>query len=299
MRGKSKERHWGQILKWLRKRGHNMDVVWANLRTRSTAGEIYYFNGADLSDAKLHRVAFTNKDFTSSILKNGSLESSVLTGSRFNFADLTGTTLSKAVLHNTSFYKAILEHANLVGAQARSADFKKASASNSNFTRADLEKADFSEAILYEANFSLVYAESISFREANLSGADLRHGVFRGANFVCATLYGADFRGADLRGAYLNNAKINKKTNFEGAILDLPLKMSNRYDRMSHKYGADTWTTGCWYGDTKETIQQIINTKTKTAALAYLYSMMPVAIEDPSKDPERIKQAIQELENSN
>lgn len=79
-----------------------------------------------------------------------------------------------------------------------------------NWAGADLTEADFEFQDLSRANFHRAILKNANFYHANLEDANLQD----------ADLSGTNFRDANLLGANLENARIDKGTKFEGAILD-------------------------------------------------------------------------------
>lgn len=62
--------------------------------------------------------------------------------------------------------------------------------------------------------------QNVDLFAANLQQANLSGSILRRADLRRADLRGANFTNADLRGAHFYNTKIDKATNFEGAIMD-------------------------------------------------------------------------------
>ncbi|MBP6531119.1 MAG: pentapeptide repeat-containing protein [Burkholderiales bacterium] len=121
-------------------------------------------------------------------------------GSRFTSAKKIQC-FSKSVLHGANFYRLQLALANFSETQAVGARFSKAS----------MPAAGFTDAKLFGCYFNDTDLSAAVFKAANLQLC----------TFTDAVLYGSDFSGANLNGTHFRNPKIDKRTNFTGALTGL------------------------------------------------------------------------------
>jgi uncharacterized protein YjbI with pentapeptide repeats len=82
----------------------------------------------------------------------------------------------------------------------------------------NLTNANLSGSLLRGANFYKAYAAGINLSNTNLIGANLSGANLVWANFEGADLSGANLRNTDLTDASFNNAKVDRDTDFRGAI---------------------------------------------------------------------------------
>ncbi len=82
----------------------------------------------------------------------------------------------------------------------------------------NLTNANLSGSLLRGANFYKADAAGINLSNANLIGANLSGANFTDASFKGADLSGANLRSANLTGVRFNDVKVDRHTNFKGAI---------------------------------------------------------------------------------
>ncbi|HLO87476.1 MAG TPA: pentapeptide repeat-containing protein [Nostocaceae cyanobacterium] len=165
----------------------------------------------NFTDANLSRVPLNRSDLSRSILNRANLSSARLIGANLSSSQLVSTDLRNAVLENALLTGADLTDAKLIEADLYAARLVRVSAVgtqlfNANLTKTDWQAADLSEAYLDHANLS----------GANLSAARLSGAVLRSANLENASLRNTDLTRADLREANLAGADL------QGAVLFPP-----------------------------------------------------------------------------
>jgi len=158
------------------------------------------FEGADLSDATIHRSSFKRANFSNVNFTGARFEECDATYAKFAGADLANfsaqySSFDFADFTKTDFNGVDLTHGNisLAGANLRGVDFGGM----------DLAGAMFSEANLTNANFEGANLQDVTFVDANLTNVN-----FANADFT------------DVTPDSFDNANI-KNARFQGAIIDL------------------------------------------------------------------------------
>ncbi|MFC4531447.1 pentapeptide repeat-containing protein [Sphaerisporangium dianthi] len=175
---------------------------------------------ADLTNAKLDEVDFTQKDLSGALLRNASMKEADFTQAHLEYADLTGADLSDADLGQLHAKHATLRDAILTDADAGQAEFPHADLSGAVMARAELTQANLTDAKLTgadlnEATLGQLQARNADFtkakmREAKLGQAKLQFAVFKGANLTEAEFTQAEMDGADLHGATVEQASFTQ-----------------------------------------------------------------------------------------
>ncbi|WP_424529181.1 pentapeptide repeat-containing protein [Sphaerisporangium viridialbum] len=185
---------------------------------------------ADLTNAKLDEVDFTQKDLTGAILKNASMKEADFTQARLEYADLSGADLSDADLgqmhaKHATFRRTILTDAHGGQAEFPHADLTGAIMARVELTQANLTDATLVDAYLNEATLGQIQARNADFTRAKLRGAKLgqaklQFAVFKGANLTKAELVQAELNGADFKGATVEKASFVQAddVNLTGAL---------------------------------------------------------------------------------
>ncbi|MCW2880055.1 MAG: putative low-complexity protein-like protein [Sphaerisporangium sp.] len=176
---------------------------------------------ADLTNAKLDKVDFSQKDLTGAILRNASMKEADLIQAHLEYADMTGADLSDADLGQMQAKHATLRGAILTDANAAQAEFPHADLTEAIMARAEMTQVDLTDATLVDADLNQVTLGQIrgrnadftraKMRDVKLGQAGLQFAVFKGANltkadFTQAQLSGTDFTGATVEGASFTQA---------------------------------------------------------------------------------------------
>ncbi|MGC9333046.1 MAG: pentapeptide repeat-containing protein [Anaerolineae bacterium] len=159
---------------------------------------IVVLDGADLSEAVLHRA-----DLWGINLSGANLRRADFSETRLPSAILEAADLRQANLSNTDMWAADLTRADLTGARAAAANLAGANLSKAYLYEAYLAEANFSTADMTEANLALA-----DLSRAVLSKADLHAAILWGSKLVGADLSDADLSGADLVATDLTKAKL-------------------------------------------------------------------------------------------
>ena len=153
------------------------------------------FQGADSSQADLHKLNLSGSDFSKSKFVGADLGESNMEHSDFTESDLSEVEMAQAMASYANFRKAILEGGNFNGTDFRNARFFGAKAAG----------ADFSDAFL---------------GEADMTSTDLRGAILAGADLTGADLFGADLTGADLTGANLRGVDLSRTILTDAILTD-------------------------------------------------------------------------------
>ncbi|MEV7969967.1 pentapeptide repeat-containing protein [Sphaerisporangium sp. NPDC088356] len=190
----------------------------------------YNLRCADLTNAKLDEVDFTQKDLTGAILRNASMKEADFTQARLEYADMSGADLSDADLGQMHAKHATLRGTILTDAHGGQAEFPHADLTGAIMARAELTQANLTDATLVdadlnEATLGQIEARNADFtraklRDAKLGQAKLQFAVFKGANLTKAELVQAELNGADLSGATVEKASFIQAddVNLTGAL---------------------------------------------------------------------------------
>ncbi|MGD1936643.1 MAG: pentapeptide repeat-containing protein [Cyanophyceae cyanobacterium] len=186
--------------------------------------DLYQVNldGADLADAYLVGVLFTNARLRETSLKGAWLQR----------ADLRGADLRGADLQGANFTGASLNRSDIRGADLRGAVLDETLLTVALYDQETQWPEGFNHrrcgAIGPRAQLGGAYLHTVNCRGADLSGANFLGAYLSGADFTGANLADAAFSSADLRrasftGAYLVNARFNSaqldQVDFRGADL--------------------------------------------------------------------------------
>ena len=160
---------------------------------------------ANLSETYLSKINLNDAD-----LSEANLMRAALIEANASRANLIGANLYKANLYKVDFSEANLSGAELIKANLNEVNLNKANLNETKLIGASLIRISLIEASLFKANLT----------ETNLSKAILIKADLRKAILCKTNLEGANLSEADLTGVDLSRAKIDKYTNFDGAILE-------------------------------------------------------------------------------
>ena len=167
-------------------------------------------------------------NFSITDMRKANLEGVSLIGVNASDSNWTGVILNKANLSWGMFIDCILSGAKLRGATLVQSDFNTAFLDGADFSGAILTRTGIHAADLTGADFSGIRATRTSiggganlcFDDAQLAGVSFSYQYLAGASFRGADLQGADLQSTNLKGADFTGAKINWRTNLDGAAVD-------------------------------------------------------------------------------
>jgi uncharacterized protein YjbI with pentapeptide repeats len=209
-------------------RGYRLDLRGANLQGADMAakqpdGSDAVFSGARLNGARieggdLRKARMKGADLSAAFLRGADvcdawMDGATLTGSRMEGARLSGASLAGANLSIAHIEGAKLRHANISRANLQQAwmelaDLVRARMEGAVLQGARMERAKLNGGRLERADFRFARMEAAELTLARLEGATLLGAEIGHAILAIARLEGADFRGV----------KIDKGTNFGGAV---------------------------------------------------------------------------------
>ncbi len=169
---------------------------------------------ADLSEASLPSIAFSELSLSEITLRSANLSRAHLAGASFFKCDLSGIDLSGAVLAGASFVECDLRKANLAGANLEVATFHDTLADDIDLAGAVLENLRVTgKCSMARANMRDAKARNIQLREIDLSDAVLTGAQLDGADLSYSNLQRANLEGVLARDTFMI------RTNFTDAVL--------------------------------------------------------------------------------
>lgn len=167
-------------------------------------------------------------NFSHTDMREANLGGVSLIGVNANDADWTRVILNKANLSWGMFIGCILSGAKLRGATLFQTDFNNSFLDGADLSGATLIRASVHAADLTGTNFSGIRAvgtsigggSNLCFDDAQLAGVSFSYQYLAGASFRGADLRGTDLNSTNLKGADFTRAKIDWRTNLDGATVD-------------------------------------------------------------------------------
>jgi len=161
---------------------------------------------ADLSDANLAGVTFTDGNFEKALAARTVWDRAVLDGSSFKAAVLDAAGFARAHVDRVDFSEASMIKASLMGVSGEGANFTSANLDSVDLRQGKLPDAKLDHAKLCKVNALKVTLSQASLVGADLTGASLRSAKLKGASLSKAILRDCDLRDADLESADLRGA---------------------------------------------------------------------------------------------
>jgi uncharacterized protein YjbI with pentapeptide repeats len=188
---------------------------------------VYYYLGADLTDASLMQATLTGANFVAATLTGANLTDTDIRGVNFprvsvEYFPYDGARfggIGLAQLYSTASYKAhdltgiglsgnSLDSANLTNQNLASANFFGATITGANLTGAEIRNANFTREYRYPNYFGGLTLPQLystaSYLAHDLSGISLAGNDLKGANLADQNLADATFQGATLTNADLS-----------------------------------------------------------------------------------------------
>lgn len=167
--------------------------------------------GDDFFEKDLIEIRQMVEDNKETVVKTGKV-SSETNGNLLVGANLADLDFSKV---EADFKGAILAFASMPRLVLLKADFSDANLQGADLSYADLSGANFSNTSLKGAKLDHAW-----IWDATLDGTNFEKASLESANLWGASLKGVNFSSANLKGINLSTAEIDKKTQFDNAILE-------------------------------------------------------------------------------